>query len=435
MAASPLGRPLLLLVFGTSLIVFLVSPIRQIADSKYSMVLSQSLWERGRFDLDGYLVPERDRYGTRLETVKGHVYYYFPPGSAVLSVPFVAVMNALGIVAVRPDGGYDSAGERMLQALLAALLMAGLTTIMFQTARMLLSPGWSLLVAAGGAFGTQVWSTASRGLWSDTWTILLLGWAIAMLVKLDRGEGRPRPVLLATLLAWSYFARPTSSVAILAVTAYLLVSHRAIFLRYALTGSAWLALFVWYSWAHFGTALPAYYRAQRLGFEQVKLALAGILVSPSRGLLVFVPTLLFVAYVIVRYRRHLPQPRLVWVALATIAGHLIAVAGYWQWWAGHSYGARFTTSLVPWFVLLAILGIRARHDARAAGAARTGGIWRAELAVAAALLVVSLFVNGRGATSTATAEWNRVPVDIDEAPRRVFDWRRPQFLAGLLPPR
>ncbi|HUG36896.1 MAG TPA: hypothetical protein VML54_08110, partial [Candidatus Limnocylindrales bacterium] len=161
---APRGRALALLVFGTALIVFLVSPIRQIADSKYSMVLSQSLWERGRFDLDGYFTPERDRYATRLETVNGHVYYYFPPGSSILSVPFVAAMKALGVAPVRPDGRYDRAAEWVIQAFLSALLMAGLAAIMFQTARRFLPPGWSLAVAAGGAFGTQVWSTASRGL-------------------------------------------------------------------------------------------------------------------------------------------------------------------------------------------------------------------------------------------------------------------------------
>ncbi|HUG37605.1 MAG TPA: hypothetical protein VML54_11675, partial [Candidatus Limnocylindrales bacterium] len=238
----------------------------------------------------------------------------------------------------------------------------------------------------------------------------------------------------ATLLAWSYFVRPTNVVAILAVTAYLLACHRGLFLRYALTGGAWLALFVVYSWVHFGAVLPAYYRAHRLGVGKLKLAAAGILVSPSRGVLVFVPTLFFVAYLIVRYRRRLPQPRLALIALATVVGHVAVVSGYWQWWAGHSYGARFTTGLVPWFALLAILGLRAMLDSREVGGPGVAGRgW--EHAAAATLLAVSLFVNGRGATSEATVEWNSRPVDIDEAPRRAFDWRRPQFLAGLLPPR
>ena len=425
-------RAVALLVFGAALIVFLVSPVRQIADSKYSMVLSQSLWERGRFDLDGYFAPDHDRYTTRLETVNGHLYYAFPPGSSLLSVPFVGAMNMLGVAAVRPGGLYDRGAENAIQAFLAALLMAGLAAIIFETARRFLPLGWSLAVAAGGAFGSQVWSTASRGLWSDTWGIFLIGCVVWLLVRVDRGEAR-QPVLLATLLSWSYFVRPTNSVAILAVTVYILAWHRGLFLRYALTGGAWLALFIGYSWLHFGTVLPSYFQAHRLGGARLKLAAAGILVSPSRGLLVFVPTLFFVAYLIVRYRRHLPQPRLVWIALATIVGHVAAASSYWQWWAGHSYGARFTTGLVPWFALLAILGLRAMLKAREEGTAGAAGK-RWEHAVAATLLLASLFVNGRGATSYATVRWNQLPVDVDEEPRRVFDWRRPQFLAGFLVP-
>src|ERR1700690_3715444 len=87
--------------------VFRVAPIRQVLDSQYSMLLSENLLRHGDFALDRYHLPESDY---RLRTVGGHQYYSFPPGTSVLSVPFVAIMHLFGVSAVGPDGTYDVAG-------------------------------------------------------------------------------------------------------------------------------------------------------------------------------------------------------------------------------------------------------------------------------------------------------------------------------------
>ena len=79
-------------------------------------------------------------------------------------------------------------------------------------------------------------------------------------------------------------------------------------------------------------------------------------------------------------------------------------------------------------VLLAILGLTAR-------AADTGaaGIASVEIAVAFTLLALSIAINGRGALSHATSNWNSA-FDIDSHPERLNDWSNPQFMAGLLAP-
>jgi hypothetical protein len=104
------------------------------------------------------------------------------------------------------------------------------------------------------------------------------------------------------------------------------------------------------------------------------------------------------------------------------------------WWGGHSYGARYTFGLVPWFVLLAILGLRGRLDlARHGGAqlrTRTG--WEATAGVL--LLVLSAAIQARGALSPETSKWNYAPDDVDKRQERLWDWRHPQLLAGIVPP-
>jgi hypothetical protein len=85
---------------------------------------------------------------------------------------------------------------------------------------------------------------------------------------------------------------------------------------------------------------------------------------------------------------------------------------------------------VPWFVLLAVLGSRARFTAAAERPQLTG--WGpAEIAAALLLSAFSVFVNSRAGNSVDVFWWNVLPIPVDFAPQRVWDWRQPQFLAGL----
>jgi hypothetical protein len=432
------------LIFVLMLIVFLLSPVRQVTDSRYSMLLTQSLLDRGIFRLDHYALPRHEpewnkthfEYGDyRLEASRGHVYYYHPPGSPVLSVPFVALLNHFGLSAVGADNAYDHQGEVKIETILAAFLMAALSCLFFYTARCILPTGWSVFVALGGALGTQVYSTASRALWSHTWGILLLGIVVFLLLRREARQRGFSPVLLASLLSWLYFIRPTFAVSILVVSVYLLLFERRLFPRYAVTGALWLLVFVLYSWTHFGQLLPSYYHlVSRLNPEHLPEALAANLISPSRGLLIYVPILLFVAFLLVRHRGQIVHRRLVWLSLIIIGADLAVVSLFPVWWAGHSFGARFMTGAVPWFVLLGTLGLRASLTWLGVRAADSLASWRAQCVFGVSLLVLSVLINASGAIQQATWEWNEgPPLDIDFYPERVWDWRRPQFLAGYLP--
>ena len=90
------------------------------------------------------------------------------------------------------------------------------------------------------------------------------------------------------------------------------------------------------------------------------------------------------------------------------------------------YGPRYLTPLVPWLVLLAALGLRALLERRAPG-------MRIELAAGAVLLACSVLVQARGAWAQETWRWNSTPNDVSLHPERVWSWRDPQPLAGLLP--
>ncbi|MBE7210896.1 MAG: hypothetical protein INR65_07730, partial [Gluconacetobacter diazotrophicus] len=431
-------------LFVAALLVFWYSPVLIDSDSRYTLLLSESLVTRASFLLDGYGLPHNppihyseailDGDDYQIEIVGGHFYYFFPPGSSILSAPFVLAQDAAGKSVVK-HGDWNGFRERNNQHFVASFVMAGLTAIFYLTARLLLPAGWSALIALAAAFGTQIYSTASRVLWNHTWGTALLGCVVFLLLASETRRRRLPPVLLATLLSWSYFVRPTNSVFILSITVYVLLFHRAIFLRYAVTGAVWFVGFLVFARDHYDAWLPPYFRGSRLNTSTLGEALAGNLIAPSRGLLIYVPIALFAVYVPLRYWRHLAHRRLLVLGAVASAFHYVTVSCFLPWFGGGCYGPRYTTELVPWLVLATVLGVEAARRRHAeSGLTRSPAGWRAALAVAGVLLFVSVFVNARGSLAVATRSWNRYPETVDKAPWRVWDWRYPQPLAGWIDP-
>jgi len=171
--------------------------------------------------------------------------------------------------------------------------------------------------------------------------------------------------------------------------------------------------------------LPSYYLERWLTFERFWKPLAAHLVSPGRGLLVYVPIVLFVLWLLVRYARALRHHSLLALAGAVIVAHLVVISGFVMWHAGMAYGPRYTTGIVPWLFLLAVLGVRAMLDC--------GPAPRAALAAGAVLAALSIVIESRGAFVFATWFWNTRPPIETHADEKVWDWRSPQFAARGTP--
>jgi len=429
-----------LVIFVVSLTIFLVSPVRSLGETQYTMMLAYTLIQQRTFALDPHVIrlPDKvemiDTTKVRrlpLEIVDGRVYKYAPPGSAVLSIPLVLAASGFKLTPLAADGTYDARRELTLSGIVAAILMAAFAAIGFQFSRLLLPVTWSLIITAVATFGTQVWSTAARVVEPDTWTILLLSGALFLLVAHEVAGRALRPVLLASLLAAAYFVHPTSSISIAGISAYVILYHRKRFLPFALTGVAWLLGLVTYSWQNFGQILPNYYQASRLGFQTFWEALAGNLISPSRGLLIYVPVLLFVGVAFFLHWRFVPVRALVVTGMIVVVTHLLVISGFSHWWAGHAYGPRYWTSIVPWFVLFGCTSVAAVNKA----VEQKRRVYRrSELLFAGLLALVSIFIQARGALAEETKRWNARPYDIDLRSGRLWNYSYPQFLAGLIHP-
>jgi len=205
------------------------------------------------------------------------------------------------------------------------------------------------------------------------------------------------------------------------LSCYILVCHREWLARYIgwslLIAVPWIA----YNFAVYHSVLPPYY-SQEAFSQSTRFAegLLGNLFSPSRGLLVFSPVLIFALSGFVLALREQEQRGLHIAYGAIVVAHLIIVGAGSRWWAGHSFGPRFTTDIVPYLVYFTAFNFRLPSSIRpAAQSAVFAGI--------AVLAVASFLIHAQGALRRATWMWNVIPSNIDENPSRLWDWRDPQF--------
>jgi hypothetical protein len=91
-----------------------------------------------------------------------------------------------------------------------------------------------------------------------------------------------------------------------------------------------------------------------------------------------------------------------------------------MWWAGHSFGPRFMTDIVPFLVYFTAFNFRLPETFRS----------RAQITLSTAVVVfalVSALIHAQGALREATWAWNVVPDNIDRDSPRLWDWGDPQF--------
>lgn len=420
-----------LALFLVAVAAFLAAPVRQVYDSRYTMVVAENLATRGSFDIseamrlsmeppllwmpntqDGRRLPYQFTTGRK----KRGLFYWYPPGTPILSVPAALAFRAAGLPMIDAEGRYVPQNEVLAQAILASLVAALGGVFAFALARVYLPRGAAVCVAFVWLFGTQVFSTLSRALWSDTWGVAL---CVASLWLLVRAEARRAPVpavLLASLCGVLYFVRPSYASHIMALTAYIGLRHRAALWRFVPTGAAWVGLFVAYSEGVYGLLQPPYYRtlSTRLSAAGMPEGLAGLLLSPGRGLFVYVPVLAAVTIAIAALWPRIRPRRHAVLGIVLAAWVVVSSSAWGQWWGGGSFGPRVLSSALPGFLLLGVLALRATRRAR-------GGL---ALRIAfGATAAVGIVIHTVGAWHGAPQLWNVFPRYIDQSPERLWSWR------------
>jgi hypothetical protein len=280
----------------------------------------------------------------------------FGPGAGLSAVPVLAPLRAV----VGPLGEHPALlwfGAKLA----ASLYAAASASLVFLTSRRWLARWPAVFLALAYGVGTSVWSTSSQTLWQHGSNEFFLALGIYALAR----GGRPLVAVAGAAFAAATTCRPTSAVFVVAAAAWLLVVNRRALVAFV-GGSIPITLAL--------AAYNAYYLGSSLVFGQavvgpaIALAktgspdiwqtslwvgLAGLLVSPSRGLFVFSPWLvLAVAGAVVAWRRTEYGPLR---PLTIAAAAVIAVqAKFFDWWGGWAFGYRPIVDLAPVLAALAI---------------------------------------------------------------------------------
>lgn len=281
----------------------------------------------------------------------------------------------------------------------------------------------AMVVATALALGTGWWCTASQTVWQHETAIACAMIALAAIVTADGPLAAWQLASISTLLGLSAAARLQASPVAITIGIGVLVGlrdrRRCVWL---LPGVVLVASVLWTNLAWFGHLLggAAIFETLHENIHGVSgsvanpaVGMAGLLASPSRGLLVFSPWLLVAG--LARWTSASPHRALLRLCAMGAFLQLVAYACYSVWWGGHTYGPRYALDALPLFVPLVALGVdRLRRP--------SGLAW---FAVATTW---SVLVAAGGAFAYPADAWNTDPADVDRHHERLWDWRDPQFV-------
>jgi hypothetical protein len=416
-----------------ALVICGLSPVMTSYDSRWTIPTAVSLERHGDLNLDEYrpAIARVNDYGTRV--VDGHIYDYFPWGTAVLVTPLVFVIDHVARLAgidlehdavVQRATGREQQTLRLLEHAIASLIGAITAGLMFLLARERLRRKQAFILTFTFVFATSLWSVTTRALWSHGPAI-----AATTTALLIAARARRRPELIRWLgvpVVAAYVFRPTMSVLVAAFTIYVAICAPRHLVRYLAGGLAVAAVFLAVNITTYHALLPPYFRSGRIGNAEFFPALLGTLVSPSRGLFVFSPVLLvaIIFFVVRAKRREIDLLDLI-VAVSAV-GVWGVLASFSDWRGGHTYGPRLMSDTLPllFFLLIPFIAYAFPSGARE----QNHSIARNVFIV---LALTSVLIHARGAIDTRTLEWNVKPSDINVNGARVWDWHDPQMLSGF----
>ncbi len=404
-----------------------------------------------------------------VQEVDGHFRVAYPIVAALVAAPAYWVAVRAGAIDRRHPAaaGIEAIGKLVASALTATAMAL---LVLLISARVPDAP--ALLIALAAGLATSLWSSASQALWSHAPAacFLALGLLLVGCVPArttpdgDRSQGAraptppdraPKPAevshggrdLRAVVVAPMQDRPPGADVITMAVAGVLFglagacrpllvvfplcaASGLAVWRRTAnalvlLAGAAAvLAALAACNLALFGTVLgglarlesaAVHGRAHAVGSAwsgNLVTGLAGILLSPNRGLVVFTPVVLLAVPGAHRLWRTDRLAR--WTLILPTGLFLLGWSKDSVWWGGHSYGPRYAADVAVPLAVMAAAGLARCWNSASARAAKTTIVLA---------LAWSIAVQAIGAFCYPGGDWNGSPADVDRAHGRLWDWR------------
>lgn len=272
----------------------------------------------------------------------GHYFSAYSPGPGVLALP----VYVLPVLAGVPADMWAPALEKLSATAITALSVV----FLFWALREMVGRRWALGIAAIYAFGTSSWSASSQALWQHGPSQLFL---TLLLVCLVRGMKDERFLAYAGFtMSAATVMRSTDLLIVLPVVVYLVWTHPRLMPRLALFALPPIVGLLLYNLVCLGSVAGGSGNITAPTwalFTQVPMVrgLSGVLVSPSRGLFVYSPVLLFSVVGLLRVAFR--GPTLFKPVAAGVVVMILVVGKWFIWWGGHSWGPRLLADAAPIF--------------------------------------------------------------------------------------
>jgi hypothetical protein len=361
--AGASNRALIALLFCSLFIVY-NSNLHLVfsGDSAGTRVLPLSIWLHHDLYLDPFVSSyltvaapagsTKPDYSHAIAFRRGHWVSIYPVVTPILISPLYAPAAWYFQHARVPLGSRKAlriivAMEKLTASLIAALSAVFVFLCLIRlTSNRMLALGLTLLYA----LASNTWVISSQALWEHGMSELMIGAGIWMLLLAER-----RPAYLfgaGTALALATANRPPNAILAAAILAYVFFHQRRHW-TWFLPGPAIVAtLLLTYNFYYFDS-LAGGYVGQGWTTPMLR-GLAGLLVSPSHGLLIYTPWTIFAfAGTAIAFTSRPERALYKWLGLAVI-GELLLYAKWWCWWGGWCFGPRMLTDLMPLMTILLI---------------------------------------------------------------------------------
>ena len=390
-------------------------------DTQPSKFAARELLLRGTLALN-HVVGATPEYAERwgfINAADGRYRSIYSPVPSLAAAAITWPLWKIGLIDIRAP-----AAPALMAKLTASLLISLSAVLAFLAARAYASRGQALLVAFGLGLGTGFWSTASQTLWQTETSTLGLTIAVLAFAKPGGHLTLRRAIAIGIGLGLAVITRPQLAPAVIAILAgtWLRTS-----VRNAIITSAIIAVFAavlatqnlrWFGHALGALPLIQAYNASvhksGASFRLSPEGWLGLLVSPSRGLLVFSPIALVAAWGLRPAIKEGWRAPAVWCLIAAAAQYAL-YATYSVWWGGHTYGPRYMLDVLPLLVPAAAVGVaRLSSNPLMRSAGALGLAWW-------------VLVAATGAFCYPADQWNVVPNDIDRNHARLWSWTDTQI--------
>src|SRR5262245_9389265 len=269
-------------------------------DSQPAKLLAVEIATRHSFSL-GHVVGRTPAYGERpafVRDIQGNYRSAYPLPSSLAAAGVAWLLSAMRIVDLRAP-----LSAAFVAKITASALTALAVAFAFAAAARRTTRAGAIAVAIAFGLGTNLWASVSQTLWQQETAFCALMLAIVVLAP-DRGS-LGRALIAGVLLGVAGWARPqlAPTVAVLALSMPVRWGSRSIAGWLSMAALAALAIGINTRW--FGHAFgavpvleslhPSVHHVSGSLASAPWVSAAGLLVSPSRGLLVFSPIVAFAA--------------------------------------------------------------------------------------------------------------------------------------------